>query len=304
MRQGTVPSPEGAARSGESLLRRRLAELTLLAAASLRRRADDLAYKMRPDRPLIGLEYIQISDKARDTFFPIGQPLEIDVWNTFKGRREKYYDLLSEQTLGAHLVLLQEFRHDPVLEDSHRELFAGKDASMAINFFTQRNQAAPTGVCTIATVRAMRTIALTSKYLEPITRTPKTALCTIYPVGRADCPRDQSMIVLNSHSINFRLRRPFRHQMQQLEEQLVVHKGPIILVGDFNTWEKGRVQILEDVAHKIGLRRVIFPEGVKSVRGHQLDRVYIRGGEARTPRVFRNYEASDHSLLSFELVLH
>jgi len=249
------------------------------------------------------LEYVQICAAARDSFFPAGQPLEIDVWNTFKGRREKYYDLLCEQTGDAHLVLLQEFRHDPVLEASHRELFEGRDASMAINFYTRRNQEAPTGVCTISAVRPVRTIALTSKYLEPITRTPKTALCTYYLVGSADCPLDQSLVVLNSHSINFRLRRPFRHQMQQLEEQLTRHQGPIILVGDFNTWEKGRAQILEDVAKKIGLERVRFPEGVKKVRGHELDRVYVKGGKPKNQRVSVDHEASDHSMLSFEFWL-
>jgi len=109
---------------------------------------------------------------------------------------------------------------------------------------------------------------------------------------------------LNSHGINFRLRRPFLHQMLQFEETLRHHAGPIILVGDFNTWEKGRVRILESVARSIGLAHVRFPAGVKAVRGHELDRVYVRGGEAVHQQVIANSGASDHSMLSFKLIIH
>jgi endonuclease/exonuclease/phosphatase (EEP) superfamily protein YafD len=268
--------------------------------ALVRKRIDDFVYRLHPERPLIGLEYVQICADARALFLPTGQGLEIDIWNTFKGRREAYYDVLCEHTLDADLVLLQEFRHDPALAASHRELLAGRDVAMAVNFYTDRQREAPTGVCTMSSVRAAQTIALTSKYLEPITRTPKTALVTSYPVGSADCPREDALVVVNSHSINFRLRRPFLHQVQQLESHLALRHGPIILVGDFNTWEQGRVRILEAVASRIGLRRVAFPAGVKTVGGHELDRVYIRGGEATDQRVFRNQDASDHSLLSFK----
>jgi endonuclease/exonuclease/phosphatase (EEP) superfamily protein YafD len=269
----------------------------------LRGRVNDLAYKLRPDHPSEGLEYIPISSAAQRTFFPKGEPLSIVVWNTFKGRRQQYYDLLAAQSSNADLILLQEFRHDPVLEAAHHELFANKDAGMVISFYTRPNQEAPTGVCTVSSARAVKILFLLSRYLEPVTRTPKTAICTYYPIERPDCPPDQALLVLNSHGINFRLRRPFLDQMLQFEEQLRHHRGPIILVGDFNTWEKGRVRILEAVAHSIGLTRVRFPTGIKSVRGHELDRVYVRGGDAVQQQVVVNRGASDHNMLSFGFVL-
>lgn len=269
----------------------------------MQRRFTDIVYRLRPEHPTEGLEYIPISWQAQRPFFACGVPLEIDVWNTFKGRREQYYAFLAEQTADAELILLQEFRHDPALEASHREIFAGRDASMAVSFYTRPRQEAPTGVCTASTVRPMKTQFLLSRYLEPVTRTPKTAMCTYYPIERPDCLPEHALLVLNSHGINFRLRRPFLDQMLQFEAQLHHHQGPIILVGDFNTWEKGRVRILEAVAHSIGLRQVTFPTGIKTVRGHALDRVYIRGGEAVQQRVFANTDASDHSMLSFKFII-
>src|SRR5690348_15468384 len=54
----------------------------------------DFAYRLRPEQPPTGLEYISISAEARRPFLPKGVPLKIAVWNTFKGRRERYYDFL------------------------------------------------------------------------------------------------------------------------------------------------------------------------------------------------------------------
>ncbi|HEX6288276.1 MAG TPA: endonuclease/exonuclease/phosphatase family protein [Herpetosiphonaceae bacterium] len=269
----------------------------------VQRRLTDLAYRLKPAQPAEGLEYIPISSEARHSFFPRGEPLGITVWNTFKGRRERYYDFLAEQTADSELILLQEFRHDPLLEASHRDIFAGRDTGMAVSFYTRPNQEAPTGVCTSSCVRSIKTLFLLSRYLEPVTRTPKTAMCTYYPIERPDCPPEQALLVLNSHGINFRLRRPFLDQMLQFEEQLRHHEGPIILVGDFNTWENGRVRILEAVTQSIGLRHIRFPAGIKTVRGHELDRVYVRGGAAEHQRVFVNQGASDHSMLSFKFII-
>ncbi len=271
--------------------------------ADLDRRIADLTYRLRPQQPTEGLEYISISSEARERCFPRGVPLGITIWNTFKGRREQYYDFLSQQTSDADLILLQEFRHDPLLEALHRELFSRRDAGMAVSFYTRPNQEAPTGVCTVSTVRSIKSLFLLSRYLEPVTRTPKMAMCTYYPIGHPDSPPEQALLVLNSHGINFRLRRPFLDQMLQFEETLRHHLGPIILVGDFNTWEKGRVRILEAVARSIGLTQVCFPAGVKAVRGHELDRVYVRGGEAVHQQVIANSGASDHSMLSFKLII-
>lgn len=278
-------------------------EYMLALRTSVDQRITELARRIRPQQPAEGLEYIPISSDAQRAFFSKGVPLEIAVWNTFKGRREEYYDFLSRMTTGADLILLQEFRHDPVLEASHRELFCGRDAGMAVSFYTRPNREAPTGVCTVSGVRSLKNLFLLSRYLEPVTKTPKMAICTYYPIDDAECPPEQALLVLNSHGINFRLRRPFLDQMLQFEEKLRHHEGPIVLVGDFNTWEKGRVRILDAVAQSIGLTHVTFPAGIKKVRGHELDRVYVRGGLVANQRVFVNLGASDHSMLSFRLVL-
>ncbi len=269
----------------------------------VQRRMIDLGYRLRPEQPAEGFEYIQIESAAQRPSYANGVPLEVAVWNTFKGRRERYYEVLAAQTAAADLILLQEFRHDPTLEAAHHDIFAGRDAGMAVSYYTRPNQAAPTGVCTVSSVRSIKTLFLLSRYLEPVTKTPKLAICTYYPIDRPESPPEQALLVLNSHGINFRLRRPFLDQMRQFEAHLRQHAGPIILVGDFNTWEKGRVRILETVARSIGLTHIRFPRGIKSVGRHELDRVYIRGGAVVQQRVVVDAAASDHSMLAFQFII-
>ncbi|HEU5015177.1 MAG TPA: endonuclease/exonuclease/phosphatase family protein [Roseiflexaceae bacterium] len=269
----------------------------------VRQRIGEIAYRIRPDQPGEGLEHISIAAEAQRACFSRGTPVGITVWNTFKGHRERYYNVLAEQTTHADLILLQEFRHDPLLETSHRTIFSGRDAGLAVSFYTRPNHEAPTGVCTVSSVHAIKTLFLLSRYLEPVTRTPKTAICTYYPIESLECPPEQALLVLNSHGINFRLRRPFLEQMLQFEAHLRQHAGPIILVGDFNTWEKGRVRILDSVARSIGLTHVRFPPGIKTVGRHELDRVYVRGGSAVRQHVVADAAASDHSLLAFQFII-
>jgi endonuclease/exonuclease/phosphatase (EEP) superfamily protein YafD len=267
------------------------------------RRITDLLYWMRPDRPTAELGQIAIAKDARRAFIPKGSSLDIAVWNTFKGQRERYYDMLEAQTSHADLVLLQEFRHDTALEANHQLLFDQRDAYMAVSFYTRPNRESPTGVCTVSSIRSAKTQLLLSRYREPVTGTPKTAICTYYPIDDAACPLEQALLVVNSHGINFRLRRPFLDQMLQFEAQLRHHVGPILLVGDFNTWEQGRVRILDAVVRRIGLTHIRFPVGIKMMGRHELDRVYIRGGEVSQQRVIVDPAASDHNLLAFQCAI-
>jgi endonuclease/exonuclease/phosphatase (EEP) superfamily protein YafD len=262
-----------------------------------------VAYRLRPEQPAADLAHIAIAANAQRSFIPRGSPLRITVWNTFKGRRERYYDVLAAQTQYADLILLQEFWHDPAVEAAHQLLFTERDAHMAISFYTRPNQKAPTGVCTISAIRACQTNLVLSRFREPVTRTPKAAICSYYPIDSPDCSREEGLLVLNSHGINFRLRRPFLDQMLQFEAQLQRHRGPIILVGDFNTWEYGRVRILDAVARRLGLRHVRFPTGIKAIGQHELDRVYVRGGAVEEQRVIVDKAASDHSLLGFHYTI-
>lgn len=261
-----------------------------------------LLYRFRPDKPAVGSELLQVRNDPIMYSFKSGGTLRIISWNTHKGTKREYKQQLRGCVPPADLVLLQEFRQSQAYDLFHQEIFDKKHALLAISYYTMQKQSSPTGVCSISKVASMKSIGVTSTSLEPIMRTPKMALCTWYPLNNSD-DLLSSLLVLNCHGINFRLRKSFRSQVEQLRDQLMLHTGPIIFVGDFNAWEAGREKILDLVSSELKLTRIHFPKGIKHLGGHQLDRVYVRGGSVSSPEVIPNSRASDHALIKFDFTL-
>ena len=102
---------------------------------------------------------------------------------------------------------------------------------------------------------------------------------------------------------------------RQLEDlrQLVEHlDGPLIVTGDFNTWNEPRLEAVEALRGGLGLVEVCaeIPGGkkghmpIESIRKAvgldprlHLDRLYVRGLEPLRASWLEEYEASDHVAL-------
>ena len=82
---------------------------------------------------------------------------------------------------------------------------------------------------------------------------------------------------------------------------LAVHDGPVILSGDFNTWRKKRLRIVESLAFDLGLEAMSFQEDHrKTVFGQMLDHIYVRSLTPESTDTY-NVSSSDHNPLSAEL---
>jgi endonuclease/exonuclease/phosphatase (EEP) superfamily protein YafD len=73
----------------------------------------------------------------------------------------------------------------------------------------------------------------------------------------------------------------------------------MIVAGDFNTWNKKRMQKLHEIREKLGLNMVKFSEtsAVKVFMGKQLDFIFYRGLELMDSKVVANHGLSDHNPL-------
>ncbi|QMU61523.1 MAG: endonuclease/exonuclease/phosphatase family protein [Gammaproteobacteria bacterium] len=133
---------------------------------------------------------------------------------------------------------------------------------------------------------------------EPWLATPKATNITEYALSDTD----ETLIVVNIHAINFTFGvKQFRKQIDKVREVLARHTGPIILSGDFNTWRKKRMKILEALAFEHELDALTFQEDHrKTVFGQLLDHIYVR---ALTPKSTGTHhvKSSDHNPLSAEL---
>jgi endonuclease/exonuclease/phosphatase (EEP) superfamily protein YafD len=100
--------------------------------------------------------------------------------------------------------------------------------------------------------------------------------------------------VVNIHAINFVGVNKFSRQVAQVVDLIVGHEGPLVLAGDFNTWNPRRKKILAKAAESLGLNRV--PVAARRLRhlNQVLDHVFYRGLELLASRPLRHIKSSDH----------
>ncbi len=172
------------------------------------------------------------------------------------------------------------------------------------------------GVSTLSRVRPVRVESLPTKYREFGVTAPKVSLITEYPL-----PNGKNLLALNVHLLNFEIWsvKKISHQLEDLKNIMANHKGPIVMAGDFNTWNQKRLDLVKEVTQDVKLKEVTdFPEGRTTgdtnsefwnnalgvERDLPLDRIFFSGFHPTLARVL-NYDTSDHwpVLVKLELQL-
>ena len=213
-------------------------------------------------------------------------------WNVKKESGPLLAEDLQAIAAGKEIVILQEAVLDAHLE---RELRGLQHKSFSQGFST-RSRA--TGVATYSAHELLSECRLT--VVEPLLRTPKA-------IGIAEfllSGRNETLVVANVHAVNFSLGQiRFREQMEQIREVLAVHDGPAILSGDFNTWNRKRMEIVTGMADDLGFLPVPIDVDYRTTfNGFALDHVFVRGltvDASETKRV----TSSDHNPIIVELSL-
>jgi len=171
------------------------------------------------------------------------------------------------------------------------------------------------GVLTLSQIPPLRVEPVSTRYREFFVTAPKVSLLTEYPL-----PSGKSLLTVNVHLLNFERwgDLKIRDQLADLKSLMIIHPGPIIMAGDFNTWNEKRLQLVEEIAVELKLAEVMdFPAGrttgdmgsdfFNSIFGIQtelsLDRVYYRGFSIDSARVLP-YESSDHKPIAVRLTLN
>lgn len=224
---------------------------------------------------------------------PADRPLTLVSWNIHKAADAGWDRDLARFAAGADLVLLQE----AVLSDALRDTLL-RERLLWIQADAWRSPAQATGVLTAARVPA--SAACVSRAMEPLLGVPKSALVTYYRLAG----RRQALAIANVHSVNFSLALGgYRRQLEGVAAVLAAHRGPVVLAGDFNTWSPARVDVLEDVAATLRLRRADPSDDVRSrFLGMPFDYVYVRGFDPVAVRV-EPVTSSDHAPLIATLAL-
>ncbi|HRO68355.1 MAG TPA: endonuclease/exonuclease/phosphatase family protein [Pseudobdellovibrionaceae bacterium] len=220
--------------------------------------------------------------------------LKLLVWNVWKGKRgspwEKDFQNLRKD---RSLILLQEAIADERMSQVFREASAPYEWHMATSFSWRFSQH-PTGVITGASAKPKNKKSLRGKERELFFLTPKVSLSTLYALPG----HENDLLAINTHVVNFTTTSSFIRFIEELVTLIESHSGPLILAGDFNTWNINRWQSLVAILDRMKLVHVDLGVDPRSLK---LDHVFVRGLKIRSAQVKSDIVTSDHFPLSVDL---
>ena len=227
-------------------------------------------------------------DKANDLVPKLAASrFHLITWNVHKGQDKGWQEDLARLSKQAEFVLLQEATQHQNLSTFSTALFVSsfsfKDLLSGVKTFTKTQ---PEWYCG-------------GGVAEPLIQIPKVASLMSFPLEKGD-----SLLLINVHLINFEWGiSAYQTQLEQLFSFVENHQGPIIISGDFNAWNKRRLNLANNLMQKYGLDAVTLSQDER-VRflGYPLDYIFTRGVKvvSATSEVVTS---SDHNplLVEFEL---
>lgn len=235
-----------------------------------------------------------------------GDTIRLLTWNVHKhmdsGWNRDFHGLLDEYR--PDIVHLQEARIDSMLAafECRPEAWCW----MASPNLSMPATGSPVGAFTATRAPMQDGHAMLSEHVEPILNTRKPMLRCGLPLRGSPAP----ILSLNIHSLNFKLGLVgYGSQLDSILASAAAHRGPVIFSGDFNTWSRGRMELLQAKMEAAGLKRVEFAgEGPLPAwfSARSLDHVFYSHGRLRTvpasARILDGIRSSDHAPLMVDFV--
>ncbi|MCK5110319.1 MAG: endonuclease/exonuclease/phosphatase family protein [Arcobacteraceae bacterium] len=214
-------------------------------------------------------------------------------WNVYKQTLNKKFEPLMVKLLQenpADLILLQEVK---INKDKQHYLIPNYPYVCAPNLETKKNYY---GVLNASDVKITEANAILSKIKEPFFKTHKSTLVNLYKLDN-----QKTLLVVNIHAINFRTNNHYSKELHELFDLLLEYKGPMIVAGDFNNWNRSRTILLQRLVVNLKLRAValdIFHQKrIKSVFGYSIDNIFYRGLHLIEAKTINTGRFSDHTPL-------
>jgi len=224
----------------------------------------------------------------------LGQSFSLVSWNMYKARKSGWLEDLNALAAQADFILLQE----AVLHGDKPHAFhlaSGFEWIMGQNF-SYHAKDITSGVKTGSRIASLTSRMIRSRDREPFINLPKTILATEYDISNSA----GHLLLLNIHAINIVSSRKFSRQIDQLAALMDKHQGPVVLAGDFNTWNPRRRSILAKAVaqHRLVRAPVAAPQWRHF--NQVLDHVFYRGLKLKSAAALLSIRSSDHIPLRVE----
>ena len=214
------------------------------------------------------------------------------VWNLHKGQDAGWQEALNRLAQGRDILLLQEVLNTQGLAAQYSLRFPTALYASAFAYLQQQSgveilsQFAPHFYCA-------------GSKSEPWIRIPKVGAAMSLPL-----PNGQALLLVNVHLINFEINpTSYEEQLRTLMPLISQHQGPLVLSGDFNSWNGYRAQIIRKVINEFDLEEVSFAQDHRlRFLGNPLDHIFVRGLNVLNATT-EPTESSDHAPLLLEVEL-
>lgn len=224
----------------------------------------------------------------------IAQHFTLVCWNMYKASRRGWLEDMESLVKDADFILLQEaMLHGNSAHPFH--VSSGFEWVMG-QCFAYSLLDRTSGVKTGSRIAALSRRLIRSKDHEPIIDLPKSILATEYDILNTA----GNLLLLNIHAINMVRTSKFARQIAQLEDVVAQHNGPVVLAGDFNTWNPRRQAVLRRTIERLELTRVPVAAPQWRHLGQTLDHVFYRGVTVRSAAALTHIRSSDHIPLRVE----
>lgn len=220
------------------------------------------------------------------------------VWNIKKSEMLNWKKEFTQYGQDKDLFVLQEAYETDDFSETIAG-FTGAQWDMGVSFLYRRYADAATGTMVGSKAHPKEVFVKHSIDREPVIGTPKALTFAKYDLAQ----KDDDLLVISVHAINFETTGAFKRQMDQIEEELKRHQGPVLLAGDFNTWNATRTNYLFNLAkrHQLAASEYVNETSRMRFRGWPLDHIFTRGAVVKSAEVVKDSQGSDHKPFLVEM---
>lgn len=241
-------------------------------------------FSVAPEKPILHHhrnESKKLNKKSRSKI----NKLRLLVWNIHKGELIRNSKTPLPFSLNAYdLIALQENAWPWSLEYLK---YRGNHYFLP----TFQIEGQKTGTSIISQIEPIIVKGHHTQYAEPFIVTPKSFIHANY----------KKFDLINIHSLNFVAFSEWKYELDRVLKETKKEK-PLIVVGDFNTWDEERTNYLKKVMQENELKEVTFNKDLRSrFLGRPVDYIFARGFILRDAQVLPMPNHSDHNAL--EVVL-
>ena len=188
------------------------------------------------------VQVAEFSDQAQT----LPASITIVNWNAQKGKNSQFASDLK-------LILEREKPDIVFLQEAKADLFEPEQMGgyLAEGWSYPWPGGKTIGVMTLSRVPPVRIEPVPTRYREFGVTAPKISLVTGYPL-----PNGKNLLAVNVHLLNFEVWsvKKISHQLKDLKAIMAKHTGPIVMAGDFNTWNQKRLDLVKEITRNVKLK--------------------------------------------------